>query len=114
MRSIGWRRTESDKPEDPRGMAKYSPFMKSVATSLIVCTVFGISLFGIASSAVVLGQTLDNQQSTPEPIVIWASSPLDITIAFPRPVTARVADALVGRTIAYFQAKAPAPTVGSI
>jgi putative heme-binding domain-containing protein len=95
-------------------MTEYDPFMKTVATSLITWTVCGIGLFGIALSVMVLGQTLDQQQSIPDPAAIWASSPLDITIAFPRPLTARLADSLVGRTIPYFEAKAPALPVGSI
>jgi putative heme-binding domain-containing protein len=88
--------------------------MKSVAKSLITWTVCGSVFLRIALSGMVAGLAVDEQQSIPDPAAIWASSPLDITIAFPRPVTARVADALVGRTIPYFQTKPPAPPVGSI
>jgi putative heme-binding domain-containing protein len=84
--------------------------MKPVARSLIAWTLSGSALVGIALSGTVLGEALEDQAGIPEPAAIWASSPLDITIAFPRHVTARLADSLVGRTIPYFPPKATSAT----
>jgi putative heme-binding domain-containing protein len=56
---------------------------------------------------------MEDHSSIPEPVAIWASSPLEMVIAFPRPVTTRLAEALAGRTVPYFQAKSPS-AIGSI
>ena len=95
-------------------MREDNEFMNRLATWLIAWMVRGSAVLGIALSAMVPGQAVEDQRSIPEPVAIWASSPLDVMIAFPRPVTTRLADSLVGRTIPYFHAKPPALPVGSI
>jgi putative heme-binding domain-containing protein len=87
--------------------------MKPVATSLIAWTVCGSVFLGIALPGMVLGRALEDHGSIPDPVAIWASSPLEIVIAFPRPAPARLADSLVGRTIPYFQATTPS-AAGSV
>src|SRR4051794_13043168 len=85
-------------------------FMTRVATPLKPWALRGILFLSIALSGLALGQEIEDHGTIPEPAAIWASSPLDITIAFPRHVTAGMADSLVGRTVPYFQAKAPSAT----
>lgn len=95
-------------------MREDNEFMNRLASWLMAWMVRGNAVVGIALSGMVLRQAVEDRRSIPEPVAIWASSPLDVMIAFPCPVTMRLADSLVGRTIPYFHAKVPALPVGSI
>jgi putative heme-binding domain-containing protein len=96
--------------DDHRCQKEHFQLMKPMASSLIAWTLSGSAFIGIVLSGMLQGRAVDDQSSIPEPAAVWASSPLDITIAFPRNVTTRLAHSLVGRTIPYFEAKALSAT----
>jgi putative heme-binding domain-containing protein len=43
----------------------------------------------------------------PRPAAVWPSGPLDLVIAFPRPVSSELAKSMIGRRIAYFESAHP-------
>ena len=88
--------------------------MTHVANPLVGWIVCRTVLLTIPLGGHALRQGLEGGQTIPEPAAIWASSPLELTIAFPRPVSARLAESLVGHTIPYSQIKPPALPIGSI
>lgn len=59
------------------------------------------------------GLTAECLQQFPRPAAIWAPDPLNVVLAFPRPITADLAGSLVGRKIAYGGMKVGASPTGS-
>jgi hypothetical protein len=44
-----------------------------------------------------------SQDNVPRPAAVWPSGPLDLVVAFPRPVSPEVARSMIGRKISYFE-----------
>jgi putative heme-binding domain-containing protein len=63
----------------------------------LVLTVLGLGAVAEAGSDLVA----DPRPPEPQPSAAWATGPLDVVVAFPRPVQPEVARGLVGRSISY-------------
>jgi putative heme-binding domain-containing protein len=71
-----------------------------------------ISTLGHADDA--LAQPATPVATAASPAVAWAAGPLDVVVAFDKPLDPSAATALVGKTISYFElAAAPAGRIGS-